>query len=186
MRTFTEVSARISVLIVNLWSETMLPQLGRTPTACRHHVWQPMDLRKEVGGAPNPRYNRIADAGQERVGLCLYAIDGQPSLELCEDVVDALRCRQFSPKMTPEEAYERFQKNLRDTAWVEKNAPELAALVWVAGTSPAKPASWLDRLFSFLSGVARHQPQMFEYTAEDFIPTLSELPLPKESPVVQA
>jgi hypothetical protein len=132
MKTQGEVLRRIQDLLTFEWTRRCSLELAVIPDSCRHHHWHGIDVRKEINGHPNPQYNQVTASGGKQIGLCLYgSSNGDWPGDLCEDTVDALRCKKYSAKHTPEKAYAKLIVCLKDEEWVASNLPEVQALYWV-------------------------------------------------------
>jgi hypothetical protein len=115
----------------------------RRPERCAHNCLHQLDDRRTISGIPNPNYNRLSppdDSQLPRIRLCLYYDD----LRICEEAFVAESCEAFTPLMGKDQAVEELEAQLRDSEWVGKHMPELAALLWVLDQKPTIP--WYMRL----------------------------------------
>lgn len=159
MRSAQEVESRIRFLLVKELEVRVMAAATRLPHSCVHNYRHPLDVRKTVGGEANENYNRVTRRNGlpmvQTIGLCLLlGPDGTPASSpgpeswggtICEDPVDAQRCRYFTPTVTKENLVSEFSKQLKDPEWVKENLPEVYGLLWsLDGSLPGIP--WWVRL----------------------------------------
>lgn len=157
MKTADEVRNRVVELLEAELDRRVQEASERLPHRCVHNHRQPLDVRRQVEGGPNPLYNRVtrgADAGRglpvvQEIGLCM--LDAETPEEwkgtICDDPIDAKRCPYFVPAQGKAELLAEFTRQLQDSAWVQENFPEVHALLWVLETMQVPRISWWKRLW---------------------------------------
>lgn len=141
MKSQQELQDRIRELVKESLKQRLEEAHVRLPHLCTHNHRHVLDSRKTVLGEANEQYNRIGDARHlplaQTMGLCMLGAEDpeQWKGDICDDPIDAQRCPYFSPRESPQIITEEFTEGLKDRAWVEKNLPVVAALLWVAEES---------------------------------------------------
>lgn len=150
-RSETEVQDRIRHLLTVELDRRVDAARARLPHKCNHNHRQPLDVRKEIEGAPNPDYNQVERPGRlPTIGLCMLgaADPTQWNGTICEDPIDAQRCPYYTDPMSNREAVESsFQVQLQDLRWVEKNLPEVYGLLWALGSETMPKLPWWKALW---------------------------------------
>lgn len=154
MRQEREIKERVRGLLVNELNRRVRESTLRLPYKCTYNVVHPLDVRKTVGGEPNPNYNHIRPRlGNQALGLCFY---GAENLEewpgnVCDEPIDAKRCPYFTPMVSKEDILAKFREDLGDASWLQENLPEVAGLLWVLELAdPPRLPWWKKWWFRFL------------------------------------
>lgn len=156
MRGEEEILARIRELVSREFDRRVQEVTERLPHRCVHNYSHSLDTRKIVEGGVNRGYNRITvesgDAVTQRIGLCLLGSEkpGEWGGTICDEPIDAKKCPVFYPLKGKDDILPELEADLRDTHWLEKNLPELHALMWVVGYVEVDPPWWKRVIFRFL------------------------------------
>lgn len=155
MKTKNEIAAKARKYM-ELELKRRLTSAGqREPCNCRYNHRQPLDLRKRVDGEPNPQYNTHVGS---TLGLCMYGAEGEWSGDICEDTIDAKRCKKFTPLQSKEEITRQFKEDMTNLEWIEEHMPALGELIWVYSDLSLKP-SLLFRIWCFMFRIRVKPPQ---------------------------
>jgi len=145
MKSKAEILDHYNSLISDIASARVKAAEARLPRFCKYHLEHSLDVRKQVGGEPNPRYNFIITS--RTLGLCVKGSEDPETWngDICEDDVDAQRCPYFELKVTKEQLLTQVNKELSDLDWLKQNQPDVYALAWVLEETPK--LSWWQRLW---------------------------------------
>jgi hypothetical protein len=176
MKTAREIKNRIRQLLVEELDRRLQEAQARLPVNCVFNHRQPLDVRKQVEGEPNPNYNRISTTTDQTLGLCMYGSENREEWPgtICEDVLDAQRCPLFKAKVDKDQIWSQLQTDLAREGWAKRNLPEVAALMWALGSTVLPAIPWWKRLWFWL---IRFEP-------EPLRPILPALPLPDSDETV--
>lgn len=153
MRSETEVQDRIRYLLTQEINHRVAAASARLPHLCKHNRRHPLDVRKEIAGAPNEQYNRVSGKNLPVIGLCMLGAEDATSWSgtICEDPIDAKRCPYFNSISSKASVQEEFYRQIKDLDWVGRNMPEVYGLLWALGsTTMPKLPWWKSLLFRFL------------------------------------
>jgi hypothetical protein len=144
MRSESEVQDRIRYLLTLELDRRVTSATERLPHLCQHNRRQPLDVRKEIEGQPNPQYNRVSSKHLPLIGLCMLGAEDPLSWPgtICEDPIDAKRCPYFTPTQTKETVEAEFKSQIRDLGWVGANLPEVYGLLWALGAMTVPKLPW--------------------------------------------
>jgi hypothetical protein len=139
MKTKSEIETRIKELVCAELDRRVAEASERLPTRCVNNYRHPLDTRKQLEGEPNSEYNRITDKRGlpvvQTIGFCLLGCNDPQNWEgtICEEPIDAKKCGDFKPMKGKAEILPELSHDLKSTAWVDENMPELLSLLWVLG-----------------------------------------------------
>jgi hypothetical protein len=153
MKTKSEIEERVKELVCAELDRRVAEASERLPTQCVNNYRHPLDTRKQIEGEPNPEYNRITNKlglpVVQTIGLCLLNCTDPENWKgtICEEPIDAKKCDDFKPMKTKDDILPELSQDLRSTAWVEENLPELFSLLWVLGAVQELKIPWWKRLW---------------------------------------
>lgn len=153
-----EIEARIRSRLGDELARRLRTVGTRIPVNCVHNYRHSLDTRRKTEGEPNPLYNRVEVPNGQTIGLCLLGSNTPEDWQgnICEDAVDAQRCPYFTLAKGKEAVLKEFSEQIEDLAWLERELPDVASLVW-ALESTVK-LSWLDRLKAWMFKVKVERP----------------------------
>lgn len=128
MKNADDIKRQLRGLLCQELDRRLAESSKRLPGVCVNNYKHPLDHRKQVEGAPNPEYNRVARSSKT-IGLCMLGSQSSGTWggTICEDPVDAQRCPYFTPRQTQRQVYDEF---LRDVETRELSG-DVRALIWV-------------------------------------------------------
>lgn len=148
MKSRSEIESRIRELLHEELDRRVIEAQKRLPHLCTHNIRHSLDYRKTIDGEPNQNYNRITSQQRlpvlQSIGLCGL---GQEDLEtwpmnICDEPIDAKRCPVFDPIQTKEGVLKSLENQIKDSAWLSANLPEVAALAWLIQDYTTVKVSW--------------------------------------------
>jgi hypothetical protein len=148
MKTKSEIQARVNELVCAELDRRVAMASERLPTRCVNNYRHPLDTRKQLEGESNPEYNRITNKLGlpviQTIGFCMLGCNDPENWEgtICEEPIDARKCADFKPMKTKADILPELSQDLKSSAWVNENHPELFSLLWVLGVVPEFKLPW--------------------------------------------